>query len=267
MTKRRKTTRDLLKKYQEGQPISMVTCYDYTFARLVERAQIDMILVGDSLGNVIQGHDTTLPVTVEDIIYHSRAVVRGNSSALVVADLPFMSYQASPYEALTNAGRLLKEGMAQAVKLEGGAQLAPLVSQMTGAGIPVCGHLGLTPQSVHALGGYRVQAREDEAAKRLLADAQALQDAGAFMIVLEMVPAPLAQQVTAQLQIPTIGIGAGNATSGQVLVIYDLLGLNHDFKPKFLKHYADLEDTVTEALKAYHAEVTSRAFPDDDHSF
>lgn len=267
MTKRRKTTRDLLKKYQEGQPISMVTCYDYTFARLVERAQIDMILVGDSLGNVIQGHDTTLPVTVEDIIYHSRAVIRGNSSALVVADLPFMSYQASPYEALTNAGRLLKEGMAQAIKLEGGAQLAPLVSQMTSAGIPVCGHLGLTPQSVHALGGYRVQAREDEAAKRLLSDAQALQDAGAFMIVLEMVPAQLAQQVTAQLQIPTIGIGAGNATSGQVLVIYDLLGLNHDFKPKFLKHYANLEDTVTEALKAYHAEVTSRAFPDDDHSF
>lgn len=267
MTKRRKTTRDLLKKYQEGQPISMVTCYDYTFARLVERAQIDMILVGDSLGNVIQGHDTTLPVTVDDIIYHSRAVVRGNSSALVVADLPFMSYQASPYEALTNAGRLLKEGMAQAVKLEGGASLAPLVAQMTSAGIPVCGHLGLTPQSVHALGGYRVQAREDEAAKRLIADAQALQDAGAFMIVLEMVPAQLARQVTEQLQIPTIGIGAGNATSGQVLVIYDLLGLNHDFKPKFLKHYADLEDAVTEALKAYHEEVTSRAFPDDDHSF
>lgn len=267
MTTRRKTTRDLLKKYQEGQPISMVTCYDYTFARLVERAQIDMILVGDSLGNVIQGHDTTLPVTVDDIIYHSRAVVRGNSSALVVADLPFMSYQASPYEALTNAGRLLKEGMAQAVKLEGGASCAPLVAQMTSAGIPVCGHLGLTPQSVHALGGYRVQAREDEAAKRLIADAQALQDAGAFMVVLEMVPAQLARQVTEQLQIPTIGIGAGNATSGQVLVIYDLLGLNHDFKPKFLKHYADLEDTVTEALKAYHAEVTSRAFPDDDHSF
>lgn len=267
MTKRRKTTRDLLKKYQEGQPISMVTCYDYTFARLVERAQIDMILVGDSLGNVIQGHDTTLPVTVDDIIYHSRAVVRGNSSALVVADLPFMSYQASPYEALTNAGRLLKEGMAQAVKLEGGASLAPLVAQMTSAGIPVCGHLGLTPQSVHALGGYRVQAREDEAAKRLIADAQALQDAGAFMVVLEMVPARLARQVTEQLQIPTIGIGAGNATSGQVLVIYDLLGLNRDFKPKFLKHYADLEDAVTEALKAYHGEVTSRAFPDDDHSF
>lgn len=267
MTKRRKTTRDLLKKYQEGRPISMITCYDYTFARLVERAQIDMILIGDSLGNVIQGQETTLPVTVDDIVYHSRAVIRGNSTALVVADLPFMSYQASEADAMFNAGRLLKEGMAQAVKLEGGVEVAPLVAKMTAAGIPVCGHLGFTPQSVNAIGGYRVQGREDDAAKRLIADAVALQEAGAFMVVLEMVPAALAAQVTEQLQIPTIGIGAGSQTSGQVLVIYDMLGLNHDFKPKFVKHFADLEPVVVSALEAYHQQVSDRSFPDDEHSF
>ena len=267
MTTRRKTTRDLLKMHRDGQPISMVTCYDYTFARLVERAELDMILVGDSLGNVIQGHQTTLPVTVEDIIYHCRAVMRGNQTAHVVADMPFMSYQASDAEALTNAGRLLKEGMAQSVKLEGGESIAALVAKMTSAGIPVCGHLGLTPQSVHALGGYRVQGRQDEDAKRLLRDALALQEAGAFMIVLEMVPATLARQLTEQLRIPTIGIGAGPDTSGQVLVLYDLLGLNHDFKPKFVKHYADLEGAVTQALSDYRREVQTRVFPSDEHSF
>lgn len=263
----RKTTRGLLEKWRKGVPISMVTCYDYTFARLVERAEIDMILVGDSMGNVIQGHETTIPVELEDIIYHTRAVLRGNASAHVVADLPFMSYQASEDEAMINAGRLLKEGGAQSVKLEGGERIAPLVQRMVEAGIPVVGHLGLTPQSVHAFGGFRVQGRGEEAADRLLADALALQEAGAFMIVLEMVPAELAARVTEALSIPTIGIGAGSQTSGQVLVIYDLLGLNNDFKPRFVKHYASLEDVVTDALSNYREEVESRAFPAEEHSF
>lgn len=265
--RRRKTIRDLRKLYEQGQPLTMVTCYDYTFARLVELAELDIILIGDSLGNVIQGHDTTLPVTVEDIVYHSRAVARGNGSAHIVADMPFMSYQASADDGLRAAGRLLKEGEAQSVKVEGGASVAPMIARMVEAGIPVVGHLGLTPQSVHAFGGYRVQARGDEAAERLLRDAKALQDAGCFMLVMEMVPAELAARVTDELEIPTIGIGAGSATSGQVLVIYDLLGLNLDFKPKFLKHYARLQEDVVGALTAYRDEVQGRAYPDDDHSF
>lgn len=267
MAQRRKTTRTLLKKYRQNERISMVTCYDYTFARLVEAAQIDMILVGDSLGNVIQGHQTTLPVTIDDIIYHTRAVVRGNQSAHILSDMPFMSYQASEEEALRNAGRLLKEGHAQSVKLEGGEMIAEMIYKMTTHGIPVCGHLGLTPQSVHALGGYRVQGRGEEAAKRLVADALALQDAGVYALVLEMVPAELAAEVTAQLEIPTIGIGAGRGTSGQVLVLQDLLGLNSDFTPKFLKRYAELEGKVIDALKTYKDEVESGAFPGDEHSF
>ncbi len=250
-----------------GEPISMVTCYDVTFARLVEAAEIDAILVGDSLGNVIQGHDTTLPVTVDDIIYHTRAVMRGTQGVHVVADMPFMSYQGNDDEGVYNAGRLLKEGGAQAVKLEGGAEIAPLVERIVRAGIPVCGHLGLTPQSVHAFGGYRVQAKSDEAGERLIADAKALQNAGAYMLVLEMVPAELATRVTEALDIPTIGIGAGANTSGQVLVIYDLLGLDLSFKPKFLKHFATLQNNVTEALQSYRDEVKERSYPDDEHSF
>lgn len=245
----------------------MVTCYDVTFARLVEAAEIDAILVGDSLGNVIQGHDTTLPVTVDDIIYHTRAVMRGTQGVHVVADMPFMSYQGNDDEGVYNAGRLLKEGGAQAVKLEGGAEIAPLVERIVRAGIPVCGHLGLTPQSVHAFGGYRVQAKSDEAGERLIADAKALQNAGAYMLVLEMVPAELATRVTEALDIPTIGIGAGANTSGQVLVIYDLLGLDLSFKPKFLKHFATLQNNVTEALQSYRDEVKERSYPDDEHSF
>lgn len=264
---RRKTTRDLGKLYADGEPISMVTCYDVTFARLVEAAEIDAILVGDSLGNVIQGHDTTLPVTVDDIIYHTRAVVRGTQRTHVVADMPFMSYQGSDDEGVHNAGRLLKEGGAQAVKLEGGAEIAPLVQRIVRAGIPVCGHLGLTPQSVHAFGGYRVQAKSADAAEKLVEDALALQDAGIYMLVMEMVPAELARRVTEALDIPTIGIGAGPTTSGQVLVIYDLLGLDMSFKPKFLKHFATLQNDVTAALEAYRGEVKERTFPDDDHSF
>ena len=265
--KQRRTTRDLLRRYESGTPISMVTAYDYTFARLVEQADLDVILIGDSLGNVIQGQETTLPVEIEDIVYHCRAVARGNGTAFLLADMPFMSYQAGQDEAMRNAGRLLKEGHAQGIKVEGGRQVAPLVRRLADAGVPVCGHLGLTPQSVHAFGGYRVQGRGDEAATRLIEDAQALQEAGAFMIVLEMVPAPLAAQVTESLQIPTIGIGAGNQTSGQVLVLYDLLGLNSSFTPRFVKRYAELEGTVVEALSQYKEELEQRSFPGDEHSF
>jgi 3-methyl-2-oxobutanoate hydroxymethyltransferase len=264
---RRKTVRDLRALYEQGTAIAMVTAYDYTFARLVERAGLDVVLVGDSLGNVIQGHETTVPVEVEDVIYHTRAVIRGCETPHIIADLPFMSYQASQDEGMRNAGRLLKEGGAQSVKLEGGEHCAPLVRRLTEAGVPVVGHLGLTPQSVHAFGGYRVQGRDEEAAARLLSDARALQEAGAFMLVLEMVPATLAVEVTEALSIPTIGIGAGNGTSGQVLVLQDLLGLNEEFQPRFVKRFARLEATVVDALVEYREEVQAGAFPDEGHSF
>ncbi|MFP4597320.1 MAG: 3-methyl-2-oxobutanoate hydroxymethyltransferase [Persicimonas sp.] len=264
---RRKTTHDLHKLYEADTPLTMVTCYDYTFARLVEMADIDAILVGDSLGNVIQGHETTLPVTVDDIVYHTRAVARANGSAHLVADMPFMSYQASIDDGMRNAGRLLKEGGAQAVKVEGGRQIAPLVEKMAGQGVPVVGHLGLTPQSVHKFGGYRVQGRGDQAADELLEDARVLQEAGIYMLVLEMVPTAVAEKVTASLDIPTIGIGAGRVTSGQVLVLQDLLGMNSSFKPTFVKNFAHLEDSVTGALRAYRDEVHERSFPGDEHSF
>ncbi|AWV90422.1 3-methyl-2-oxobutanoate hydroxymethyltransferase [Bradymonas sediminis] len=264
---KRKTNRHLQKMYEKGTPITMVTCYDFTFARLVEKSDIDTILIGDSLGNVIQGQDTTLPVTVDDIIYHTRAVARGNQSAHLLADMPFGSYQANDDEGMRNAARLLKEGGAQAVKLEGGAAIAPLVKRMVTAGIPVCGHLGLTPQSVNQFGGFRVQGRGEDAGEQLIADALALEEAGAYMIVFEMVPKDLAKRVTEALSIPTIGIGAGNATSGQVLVLQDLLGMNQDFCPKFVKRFANLEDSVVKALDAFGEEVRDRSFPTDAHSF
>ena len=264
---RRTTTRDLLAQHEAGTPITMVTCYDYTFARLIERAGVEVILIGDSLGNVIQGHETTLPVELEDIIYHTRAVARGSATSHLIADMPFMSYQAGDDEAMRAAGRLLKQGHAQSVKLEGGAHIAPLIKRLVQSGVPVCGHLGLTPQSVHALGGFRVQGRDEAAAERLLEDALAVQDAGAFMIVLEMIPEDLAERVTEALSIPTVGIGAGSATDGQVLVLYDLLGLNAEFRPKFLKRYAELEGVVTKALTRYREEVRERAYPDTSHSF
>lgn len=264
---RRKTLRDIHRLYKSDQPLTMVTAYDFTFARLVELASLDIILIGDSLGNVIQGLDTTVPVTVDDIIYHTRAVLRGNQSAHIVADLPFMSYQASEEDGIRNAGRLLKEGGAQAVKLEGGAHLAGLVRRLSQAGIPVVGHLGLTPQSVHAFGGFHLQAKEEAAQNELIADALALQEAGIYMLVLEMVPADLAARVTEKLSIPTIGIGAGNQTSGQVLVIQDLLGMNTSFKPRFVKHFASLEENIVGALEDYGASVRDRTFPDDDHSY
>ncbi len=261
-----KTLRSLQKSFHSGVPITVVTAYDATFARLFDEAGVDALLVGDSLGNVIQGHSTTLPVSVEHIIYHTAAVARGTRHAHIIADMPFGSYGASLETSIHNAMRIMAEGGAHAVKLEGGAEQAELVARLVSIGIPVMGHLGLTPQSVHALGGFHVQGRGADA-ERLKADALALQEAGAYAIVLEMVPRQLANEVTASLRIPTIGIGAGNGTSGQVLVCYDLLGLNDNFKPRFLKHFSNLGQSTRDAIKTYIDEVKARTYPDDAHSF
>ncbi|TVQ90141.1 MAG: 3-methyl-2-oxobutanoate hydroxymethyltransferase [Deltaproteobacteria bacterium] len=262
----RLTVLDLLRKKTDNEKIVMVTAYDYTMARLVDTAGVDMVLVGDSLGMVVQGHDSTLPVTLDDILYHTRAVGRGLSRAHLTADMPFLSYQVSPEDALRAAGRLLKESGAQSVKLEGGERTAPAIARIVEAGIPVVGHVGLTPQSVHAMGGFKVQGKGSEG-DRVLRDALAVQEAGAFCVVLEGLPAKLAARITAELQIPTIGIGAGPSCDGQVLVCNDLLGLDLSFKPRFVKRYAELQHTVVGAVQAYAAEVRGGAFPDADHSF
>lgn len=261
------TTVDLLKMKQEKQPITMLTAYDYPTALLVDEAGIDMILVGDSLGNTVLGYDTTIPVTVEDIVHHTRAVTRAVKRTFVVADMPFLSTHISLEETMRNAGRIMQQGGAKAVKIEGGQEMAETVKALTNAGIPVMGHLGLTPQSVHQMGGYRVQGKTADAASKMLADAKALQQAGAFAIVLECVPTPLAKKITEELDIPTIGIGAGNVCDGQVLVIHDLLGVTTGFKPKFVKRQANLHDIIIEALQKYRDEVKQRTFPDEAHSF
>jgi 3-methyl-2-oxobutanoate hydroxymethyltransferase len=261
------TTRTLLRMKQRGEPITMVTAYDATFARLFEEAGVDSLLVGDSLGNVIQGQRSTLPVSIDHMVYHTAAVTRATSRVHVVADMPFLSYGASLEHAILNAGRLMQEGGAGAVKLEGGRAFAELVHRLTLIGIPVMGHLGFTPQSVNTIGGHRVQGRGDEAAEALIEDAKVLEEAGAYAIVLEMVPKPLATRVSEALTIPTIGIGAGNGTDGQVLVCYDLLGLNDGFNPTFLKRFADLAATVRGATEAYCDEVKARTYPGDAHSF
>lgn len=245
----------------------MVTAYDATFARLFDQAGIDVLLVGDSLGMVVQGQSSTLPVTVDEVIYHCRAVARGTERAHVVGDMPFLSWQVSADEALRNAGRFLSEGGAQAVKLEGGVQAAPTIERIVRAGIPVMAHVGLTPQSVHAMGGFRVQGKTEGAAKRVLADAQAVADAGAYALVLEGIPNDLAEQITDQVPIPTIGIGAGPHCDGQVLVCYDLLGLTPDLKPKFVKRYAEFFDAGLEAARHYRDEVKSGAFPSAEYTF
>lgn len=251
---------------QRGQRISAVTCYDATFARLVDAAGIEVVLVGDSLGNVIQGQETTLPVTVDHIVYHSAAVARGLQRAHLVADLPFLSYR-NVDVALQSAGRMLAEGGAHAVKLEGGAEVAPIVQALVEAGIPVMGHIGLTPQSVHAMGGHRVQGRGKAARQRLLDAAVALEEAGCYALVLEAIPAELAAEVTAAVAIPTIGIGAGAGCDGQILVLYDLLGMNPGFKPKFLKQFAQLHEVVGEALGQYRSEVQAGTFPAAEHAY
>ncbi|MCK5801172.1 MAG: 3-methyl-2-oxobutanoate hydroxymethyltransferase [Deltaproteobacteria bacterium] len=262
--KKRVTVPALRKMKRDGRRITMLTAYDATFARLLD-GTADILLVGDSLGMVIQGAEDTLAVTVEDIIYHMRAVARGARQAHLVADMPFMSYQASLEEGLRNAGRMLKEGGAHAVKIEG---FHPeLVTRLTGVGIPVMGHLGLLPQSVHAVGGYKVQGRRRAQADRLLDEARALEDAGIYALVLEAIPLDLAQRVTDALTVPTIGIGAGPHCDGQVLVIYDLLGLDDTFEPRFLKRYDHLAERVRDAARRYVDEVRSGAFPGQEHSF
>lgn len=263
-----KVTIHTLRKMKEaGERIGMLTCYDATFARLLDGAGTDVLLVGDSLGNVIQGEKTTLPVTVDQIVYHLRLVCRGASRAQIVGDMPFMSYHGSVDEAVMNAGRLVKEGGAEAVKLEGGADFVDVIRKISRAGIPVMGHIGLTPQSVHRMGGYVIQGRDEEKAAKLLEDAVALQEAGCYSIVLEGMPTSVAAAITARLSIPTIGIGAGNGCDGQVLVIYDLLGMDPSFAPKFVKRYAQLHEVIGGAVGSYLEEVKSGAFPDDAHSF
>lgn len=264
---KRVTTMTIRQRKTEGMPITMLTAYDYSMAQMLDEAGIDMLLVGDSLGNVVLGYDSTLPVTMEDIIHHVKAVCRGTRRALVVADMPFMSYQVSAEEALRNAGRLIKESGAQAVKLEGGKEVAEAVRAIVAAGIPVVGHLGLTPQSVHALGGFRVQGKNEAAAQKMLDDARLLAECGAFAVVLECVPSALAKRITDAIDIPTIGIGAGADCDGQVLVTQDLLGMYDGFKPKFVKQYAQLHSLAAEAVAAYRAEVTQRAFPAMEHGF
>ncbi len=251
--------------------LAMLTAYDYTFARLADRAGIDILLVGDSLGMVVQGNDNTLSVTMDEMVYHTRMVSRGAERALVVGDMPFLSYQVSVTEALANAGRLIKEGGAQAVKLEGGINVAATAARLAAVDIPVMGHIGLTPQSVHRMGGHKVQGRKGGSApggrERLLEDARALQDAGAFALVIEGVPADLAADISAELSIPTIGIGAGAGCDGQVLVLHDVLGLEDRIAPKFVKRYAELGRAAEAAIEEYAGEVRSGAFPTAAHSF
>lgn len=261
------TIHTLRQMKERGEKIAMLTVYDATFARLLDEAGADVLLVGDSLGMVIQGHETTLPVTLEEIAYHCRAVVRGARRAHVVGDMPFMSYQASYEQGLTSAGKLMKEGNCHSVKLEGGAVHAELVHRLVSAGIPVMGHIGLTPQSFHQLGGFKVQGRENGGRERLLSDARTLEQAGVYSIVLEAIPADIAREITAAVSVPTIGIGGGNGCDGQVLVSYDALGMDETFKPRFVRRYATLGATIKDAVAHYVADVRSGAFPSDAESF
>lgn len=252
---------------KEGTRLSMLTAYDYSTAKLVDAAGINSILVGDSLGNTILGYEDTLSVTMEDMIHHTAAVARGAKNALVIGDMPFMSYQASVYDAVVNAGRLMKEGRANAVKLEGGASVCEQIKAIVGASIPVCAHIGLTPQSINAFGGFKVQGKGEKQAQQLLDDARRVQEAGAFAVVLEGIPALLAQKITDTLDIPTIGIGAGAGCDGQVLVYQDMLGMFTDFKPKFVKHFANVGEIMTQAFKTFDQEVKEGVFPAQEHTY
>ena len=262
----RVTVRSLRNSKCQGEPFTMLTAYDHTFARIFDAAGIDVLLVGDSLGNVVQGEDTTLPVTLEESIYHTRLGARGANRAMVVGDMPFGSYQVSPEDAVRNSIRMVKEGGAHAVKLEGGSAMLATTRRIVDAGIPVMGHVGLTPQSVHSMGGLRVQGRGDKGRSRVIEDAISVQEAGAFAVVLEGVPADLAKEITKTLSIPTIGIGAGVDCDGQVLVMHDLLGLG-DWAPSFVKQYANVGQLVSQAARAFAEEVTNRKFPDEEHSY
>ena len=252
---------------QKNERLTMLTAYDYSTAKLIDASGIDSVLVGDSLGMVMLGYEDTLSVTMEDMIHHTKAVARGVKDALVVSDLPFMSYQTSVYDAVSNAGRLIKEGRAQAVKLEGGLEVCPQIKAIVEASIPVMAHLGLTPQSVNAFGGFKVQGKDEEAARSLIEQAKAVEAAGAFAVVLECIPAKLAELITKSISIPTIGIGAGNGCDGQVLVYQDMLGLYSDFTPKFVKRYAEIGPQMENAIEDYISEVKSGAFPAAEHSF
>jgi 3-methyl-2-oxobutanoate hydroxymethyltransferase len=263
----RKITVPEIRARKGGTPLAMVTAYDFTMARLLDEGGADLLLVGDSLGMVVQGHPTTLPVTVEEICYHGRAVARGAHHAHVVGDMPFMSFQVSPERALENAGKMIKEGGFESIKLEGGEEVAEHVRRIVAVGIPVMGHVGLTPQSVHAMGGFKVQGKDEEAAARVLEGARALEEAGAYAIVLEAIPPDLAEAITAAVSCPTIGIGAGPSCDGQVLVCYDLLGMYPDLKPKFAKRFAEVGEQIMAATAAYVSEVQGRSFPAPEHTF
>ena len=252
---------------RKGEKLTMLTAYDYSTAKLMDEAGVNSILVGDSLGNVMLGYEDTLSVTMEDMIHHGAAVSRGAKNALVVIDMPFMSYQTSVYDAEVNAGRLMKEGRGNAVKLEGGREVCPQIKAIVNAGIPVCAHLGLTPQSINAFGGHKVQGKTEEAARKLIEDAKAVEEAGAFAVVLECVPKKLADLVTKEVNIPTIGIGAGNGCDGQVLVYQDLLGMFSDFTPKFVKKYANVGEVMKEAFANYIKEVAEGSFPSAEHEY
>lgn len=252
---------------EKGEKLTMLTAYDYSTAKLIDAAGINSILVGDSVGNVILGYEDTISVTMEDMIHHCAAVARGNKDCLLVCDMPFMSYQSSVYDAVVNAGRLMKEGRAHAVKLEGGVEYEDTIRAIVNASIPVCAHIGLTPQSINAFGGFKVQGRGEKAAQKLLDDARAVERAGAFAVVLECVPAKLAERVSKELSIPTIGIGAGAGCDGQVLVYQDMLGMFTDFKPKFVKHFANVGEQMTAAFKAYDQEVKAGTFPAEEHTY
>lgn len=261
------TVSTLLKQKQEGNKISMLTCYDYSTAKLMEEVGVNTILVGDSLGNTMLGYGDTLQVTMEDMIHHCSAVSRGIKDILLICDMPFMSYQTSVYDAVVNAGRLMKEGHANMVKLEGGQEVCPQIEAIVKASIPVCAHLGLTPQSINAFGGYKVQGKTEAAAKKLIEDAKAVQAAGASLLVLECVPAKLAEKITNMLDIPTIGIGAGNLCDGQVLVYQDMLGMFSDFVPKFVKQFANVGEVMKDAFRTYIEEIQDGTFPAEEHSY
>ncbi|MBQ2642576.1 MAG: 3-methyl-2-oxobutanoate hydroxymethyltransferase [Eubacterium sp.] len=263
----KKTVITMQEMKQKGEKISMLTCYDYSTAKLMEEAEIDMILVGDSLGNTMLGYENTLQVTMEDMISHSAAVSRGIIDTLLVCDMPFMSYQVSVEDAVRNAGRLVQEGHAEVVKLEGGVEVCPQIEAIVKASIPVCAHIGLTPQSINAMGGYKIQGRTKAAAKKLMEDALAVQKAGASMVVLEGVPAKLAKEVTEKLDIPTIGIGAGSGTDGQVLVEQDMLGMFDDYVPKFVRQFADAGTMMINAFAKYKKEVSEGTFPNEEESY
>lgn len=261
------TTQTVVEMKQQGEKISMLTAYDFTMAQIIDQAGIEIILVGDSASNVMAGFETTVPMTLDHMIYHTSCVVRGVERALVIADMPFMSYQVTAKEALINAGRMMKEAGAHAVKMEGGKPIIDTVKKIVDAGIPVMGHLGLTPQSIYKFGTYKVRATDEEEAQDLINDAKLLQQAGCFSIVLEKIPAKLAERVSKELDIPTIGIGAGAGCDGQVLVLHDMLGLNKGFNPRFLRRYADLHSNMTDAVQQYISDVKSKDFPNDDEQY